>query len=448
MSEEPSEANDGQPDRTDGDGDEDEDGWDRRRKALAALGALAVLLVALFALGILGVPGVVDVENRFGPVTENRTHVLTDLVVDNPNPIGARLGGLRIDYTVYMNDVAMATGEKQGVALTTGNTTLPFNTTMANDRIPPWWVSHVRNGESTRVVIDATVESSLLGGRSVELEQNRTVDTDVIGQFDSNETRPVNGPSSPLYDNPVLYVNETSAEWGEVTTETTPIETAFVVYNPKTVPYTITEIGYEISMNGVGVGSGTTDRAHVIEGGTTETIRTTTGIDNDRLDEWWVTHLERNQVTDLRIDFYARLELPTGNTVRLPLRGLTYERQIETDIFGSKNGTDGAGTATPGGATRSPSGGAATPTGGTAVVATTPGGTAVVPTAPGGTATATPTPTAAPTATPTPTASPTPTPTRSPTETDDGILGGTSTETDDGILDVDRSSAGIALLAG
>jgi hypothetical protein len=48
-------------------------------------GAL-VTAAAAFALGVVGVPGAVDVENRFGPVTDERTHVLTDLVVHNPNP--------------------------------------------------------------------------------------------------------------------------------------------------------------------------------------------------------------------------------------------------------------------------------------------------------------------------------------------------------------------------
>lgn len=360
-------------------------GLGRRRTVVVAAILLLVAVVGAFALGLVGAPSVVGAENRFGPVTDEETHILTDLKVNNPNPIGIQLGGTTVTYTVMMNDVAMASGNKDGLAVESGNSTLEFNTTMRNDRIPPWWASHINNGEVTNVTIDARVQTSVLGNQTFDIEQERQVETDLIGQFNSDETRPVNGPSSPTYDNPVLYINETSGAWGNVTEAETPIEMAFVVYNPQLEPYVITEVGYEITMNNVTVGEGITDEPYVIEGGTTETIRTTTVIDNSQLDDWWVTHLQNDQVTQLRIDFYARLELPTGDTVRLPLNELTYQKELETDIFGTKDESGGSASGDDGAtATRTENEGDATPT---------------------------------PTASPTPTESPTPT----PTPTDDGI---------------------------
>jgi LEA14-like dessication related protein len=169
----------------------------------------------------------------------------------------------------------------------------------------------------------------------VSVPYSQEITTDVIGQFNSEETRPVNA-NKPLIEDPVLYVNETSAAWGSVSQSETPIDMAFTVYNPKTVSYTITEIGYEITMNDIGVGEGTTSDPYVIEGESETTIEAATAIRNQRLDEWWVSHLERNQVTDLRIDFYARVELPVGETIRIPLDELAYEKRIETDFFGTK----------------------------------------------------------------------------------------------------------------
>jgi LEA14-like dessication related protein len=354
----------------------------RLQVALAAFGLLTASVVGAFAVGLVGAPSVVAVENRFGDVNQNRTIINTGLTVDNPNPIGVRLGDSTVNYTVLMNDVEMARGSKAGLRIGSGNSTLPFRTRMFNERIPPWWVSHIRNDEVTNVTIDATVRTSVLGNRSFDLDQQQEVETDIISAFASDETRPVDGPSNPLYDNPVLYINSTDAEWGEVDRRATPIPMEFVVYNPQLEPYTITEVGYDISMNGVPMGQGTTDETYVIPGGTTETIRTTPTIDNRNLDEWWVSHLENDQRTTLRIDFYARVELPTGNEIRVPLDRLTYTQEFETDIFGTRNGTDtGDGTATPAG-----------------------------------------------------TSTPTPTPT--PTPTDDGLLDdGTSTATDDGVVD-------------
>jgi LEA14-like dessication related protein len=316
----------------------------RVKAVVAALGLVIASLGGAFALGVIGAPSVVDVENRFGEVDQDRTMILTDLVVDNPNPIGVRLGGSTVNYTVYMNDVEMARGSKAGLDIDSGNTTLDFRTRMLNDRIPPWWVSHIRNDEVTNVTIDATVRTSVLGNRSFDLDQRKQVETDIISAFASDETRPVDGPESPLYSNPVLYINRTDAQWGEVDRQETPIPMQFTVYNPQVEPYTITEVGYELSMNDIPMGEGATDRTYVIPGGSTETISTTPTIDNRNLDDWWVSHLQNDQRTTLRIDFYAKVELPTGDDIRVPLDRLTYVREFETDIFGTKNASGGNGT--------------------------------------------------------------------------------------------------------
>jgi LEA14-like dessication related protein len=405
------------------------------RESRRGLGTLRVVLVALglvtasvggaFALGVVGAPSVQTVENRFGDVTNRTTVIETDLVVNNPNPVGVQLGGTTIDYTVTMNDVAMAAGTKEGLDVATGDTTLNFSTRMQNTKIPDWWVTHLRNGEVTNVTVDADVRTSLLGNRTFDFQQGQQVETDIIGAFESDETRPVNA-NRPLVSDPILYINRTEAQYGTVTEARTPIVTDFVVYNPKAQPYAITEVGYEVTMNDIHVGEGRTNESYVIPGGTTETIRTTPTIRNERLDEWWVSHLRNDQVTELRIDFYAKVELPTGNEIRIPLDALTYERSIETDIFGNEEGTN-ASASDPGETSTGSEGSTGTASATATPTPTDDGG--VVDTATptdtatdgglGGTPTATPT-TDAP-STPAPTATPSDSPTATPTD-DGGIL--------------------------
>lgn len=105
------------------------------------------------------------------------------------------------------------------------------------------------------------------------------------------------------------------------------------VYNPKSLPYTVSEIGYEMTMNGIAVGNGTTKRPYTIPAKSEKTVEMRTVIRNQQLNDWWVSHLENDQVTDQKITFYANIELPSGDTVRVPLRQLTYEKRIETQIF-------------------------------------------------------------------------------------------------------------------
>jgi len=307
---------------------------------LKIVGILVAVVVAAvgggIAVGVLGTPSIESVDNRFVGISENTTAIETDLTVNNPNPIGVQLGGISIDYTVSMNGVALASGDKEGVGLESGNSTLTFATDMQNDRIPAWWYTHIDNGETSQVTVDANVTSSTLGDRSVSIDQEQTVETDIVSQFNSTETRPVNA-SRPFVSDPVLYINETTGKWDRqnVTREETPLDLGFTVYNPKSYPYTISKIGYTISMNNVSVGEGETDRGYTIGPKSSETIEANTAIQNDNLDEWWVTHLERNQETELYIDFYFVLE-GGGEQFRVDVDSIDYEKTIETDIFGNK----------------------------------------------------------------------------------------------------------------
>jgi len=351
----------------------------RRRLVAVAAVCLLLLVGGAVAAGVLGAPSVTGVDNRFAGVNQTATVIESDLAVRNPNPLGVSLGGLTVDYRVTMNEIPMANGTKSGVSVARGNDTLPFTTFLDNERIPAWWVSHVNDGERTTLRVSADVHSSLLGASFGAPEVERGVETNVVGAFNSTERRPVNA-GLPVVSDPVLYVEETSGEWGTVDANRTEVETDFVVSNPKSYPVVITEIGYEIRMNGIRMGQGATTREHVIPPGGERRVEATTAMLTPRFDEWWVSHLERSQQTALEIDFYLVVDPQTGGagSVRVPLDTLT--QTIETDIFDNKAG-DGS------------TDGEATPSGDE---------------------------------TPTPTESPTPTPT--PTPTDDGIIGGGSTD--------------------
>lgn len=321
----------------------------KARTAAAVLGVVVLLVVAGVAAGVLGAPTVTGVDNRFAGVNETTTTIASDLRVRNPNPVGASLGGLTVDYQVSMNQITMANGTKEGVSVSTGRSTLPFTTFLANERIPAWWVSHVNAGEETTLRVSADVHSSLLGASFDAPQVERDVETNVVGAFNSTERRPVDA-GLPVVSDPVLYVEETAGEWGTVNRERTEVETEFLVSNLKPYPVAVTEIGYEIRMNDVVMGNGSTAREYVIGPGGERRMNATTVMRTARFDEWWVTHLERNQRTDLVIDFYLVVDPQTSGVepIRVPLDSL--EQTIETDIFGAKpaaNASATAGTPTP-----------------------------------------------------------------------------------------------------
>ncbi|WP_435332504.1 LEA type 2 family protein [Haloarchaeobius sp. TZWWS8] len=311
---------------------------------IAGIALLSLVLALVVVAGVLGVglPTLDGVDNRFGDVNESETVVVSDLHVSNPNPIGSKFLDASAEYTVSMNGIEMASGHKDEISTPPGNSTVTMRTGLQNEKIPAWWVSHLQNGEQTDVEIEASIDSGLIG-RSFPVTNQQTVQTDILSSFNSTETREVNANRAFVSD-PVLYVNETAGQWGNVTSEETPIVLDFYLYNPKPYPIPVSKIEYDITMNNVSVGNGTNTREYVLQSGQVTKVTTVTRIDNDKLDEWWVTHIERNQTTDLKIDFDATLDV-SGTSVRVPMDKFTYEETIETDIFGNKANATGNGSA-------------------------------------------------------------------------------------------------------
>lgn len=133
------------------------------RIVASILVSLLLLLAGGIATGAIGPPAVTDVENQFGTVTDETTEIETNISVHNPNPIGLTLSGTSVRYDMRANGVPLASGEKQGLAVQRGNSTVQITTLMKNERIPDWWVAHVRNGERTTMTVDATVDVGEIG---------------------------------------------------------------------------------------------------------------------------------------------------------------------------------------------------------------------------------------------------------------------------------------------
>lgn len=306
------------------------------KRAVAAGLVVALLIpIALVAVGVLGSPSLADMQNSFGAVDENETEIETDLVVNNPNPLGINLERLTVYHDVAMNGNPMAHGRLDGVVVSPGNSTIAVQSWLNNSEIPEWWVSHVERDERTAVDIDARVVSDRID-RNLSYTHSTTVETDILAGFRSDEVREV-GADQPLAPEPMLYINETDAQWGAVNGMETEIDNQFRVYNPNPEPYVITRLGYEITMNNLTVGTGETEQEYVIPGGSRQDLEMTTAIDARTLDDWWVTHLDRDvhghQVSALRMEFAAVVELPGGQPAEVPLDALTYEDWVGTDIF-------------------------------------------------------------------------------------------------------------------
>lgn len=291
---------------------------------------LLLIVAAVAGVVVLDRPRVESVDNDWGTVTENRTEIETQIAIDNPRLL--RLGDsvLNLEYTVSLNDVRVAHGRKRTVDLSGGrNATVNVTTFANNDAVPEWWVSHVNRNETTtvRVQPDVIVSPVGLSLPMRERTRTRTFSTDMLAPLRTTETR-----RFQLFDRTLLIVNGTHAHWGNATAAHTPLVVSATVTNPTPVSIPLVDIGYTVHMNGIQVGHSTGNQRQTIPPHSTRTIETRAVIDNSKLDQWWVTHLRRNETTHLRVDFYATIDL-FGQRERVPLDFLSYERTFHTQIF-------------------------------------------------------------------------------------------------------------------
>jgi len=341
------------------DGSDDGDGSRRRWLAavpLAVVVALVALLV-LYLLGVVGAPsvGVVDAGD-WGDVDEERTEVVTTVWVRNPNPVGTAFGpGLTVEYDIAFNGVTVAVGDESGLAVPPGNTTMRFHTSLRNERIPEWWVAYVRANETLRVAADATVRADVGPSPAVSrtFERNRTMLSDsrpvvdaVSGAVDRTHgryTRTVDfGERAPSLLESVgvdrdsvtvgYEVERGWASWGSVTENRTTMLVHLRVRNPGDVPVPAAPAAVRASVDANGVRLFETDAEalsvrdlgpdEVLRPGETRTLTVAATMDNDRVDEWFTSHVRRGERSTVTARVRLLVDHPLTNaTIRLPADG-------------------------------------------------------------------------------------------------------------------------------
>ena len=235
--------------------------------------ALLVVAVVLLGIGVYGLaadrPRIQSVDNNWGTVTANQTDIETALTVENPLLIRVGDGVADVRYTVALNDVEFASERKNQVQLSGRDDVINISTSMNNDKIPSWWVTHINRNQTTTVTVDPAVVV-LYGGFEAPAEEQthrRTFRTQLLEPLNSEQPRQFSA-----FDRTVLTITETDAHWGEATAERTPIDGSITATNELPIVLPITEVQYTIRMNGIVVGQGTAAEQTVIPPESSRTI--------------------------------------------------------------------------------------------------------------------------------------------------------------------------------
>ena len=270
-------------------------------------------------------PKIREVFLSWGNVTYDSTEIIADVSVYNPSPIPITLK--KVTFTLYMNNIKMVTGSSEGAVNLASfqETVVRLVGTLNNSGIPDWFISHLKNGERTDVRLSGKVTFDLkLMELTRPFEQTLNITTSLLAGMNTNQAETLRiGPVE-------LTLKSLTSSWGKITPEEIEINHKAVIYNPNPYPIPITKLEYEIYMNNIRMGGGTTYNPVILGAEKDTVILFTTVLDDSLLDEWWISHIKNGEKTRITIEIYSVIEI---HNVTYKIKIYEIEQNITTNIL-------------------------------------------------------------------------------------------------------------------
>jgi LEA14-like dessication related protein len=126
------------------------------------------------------------------------------------------------------------------------------------------------------------------------------------------------------------YGLEDRGDWADTTDDSINISSQGYVHNPNSFGLNISSlnIAYRLKMNGVELAKGGKEGLN-IAAEDNNTLEVQTELDPEKVPEWWVSHMNNNEVSKLEVPLTADLTV-LGKPISVD--GITYTDSIETDL--------------------------------------------------------------------------------------------------------------------
>lgn len=287
-------------------------------------------------------------------VNSENISVTSKVWVNNPSKLTVNYTDVELQYRVLMNGVILVEGERSQIQIKKGNETKEINSTLVQDRIPYWWASHIRNSETSQMQIPLTVKAGI-GPATIPFHAvvyQDKIDTDLIGVFNQGinqmeGTYSYGGEVSGYSTGPEIEIVDGSAEWGQVSTETTNLQLDLEVRNPNSYPLPVPGTAGNVEMNGVNMLEWSNEEARVIQSpddnmiapGETEELTFQIEMDNSEIDDWLTSHIRNNERTEGSLNMKLLFEVQGQQITLPPGDGIECGFSFQTNILEDQNAT-------------------------------------------------------------------------------------------------------------
>lgn len=318
----------------------------RTKIAVSLIAAIGISGGAAYQMGVIDKPsaGLVDKGDW---VTEDVIKVESMAYVHNPNPLGLNLSGLSADYALKMNDVVLAEGTKKGLNIPKDtNRTINFTSDLQTSNIPRWWSRHLSNGEESELEVPVTASLKLgpipLSGTYTHTD---SISTDIEGsltsslsEMEGNYSRDMASGIDMDATDLELEIIDASARFGEVDRETTEVMLSLRVRNRNSYPVPTPQLGGDLDLNDIQVVRFTANDIQeaddaVIPAGESREITVSADMSNEKIDEWFRSHIRKQEKTDAELTIYFEFEVGDAS-FRIPSdSGMNCRFDFATEIL-------------------------------------------------------------------------------------------------------------------
>jgi len=302
-------------------------------KKLRIIGVILLLIIAIiivgFLTGILTIPSIKSISYRWGDVSNNTTEIISSITIENNNTFRIIIPRVEVDYTVKMNNIEMAYGTIEKINLKKGDTTIEVSSYISNTKIPMWWVSHIENNETTIVNIEPVVviNAEFIQPHIERPSKTIPIITNLLADINTDKERNIDvGPIN-------LTLNSVSANWGNVSNETTEIRIDVEVHNPLPITVPMPQINYNIEINNISIGNGSIEDSIILKANNDSNVNLVTKVNNKGIDDWFVSHLQNDEHSVLEITISSEIEYEEISYIIDDF--LFYTHEFDTDILGT-----------------------------------------------------------------------------------------------------------------
>jgi LEA14-like dessication related protein len=310
---------------------------ERREIETDLLGPLAAENASRMSLNDTDLLVIENQTGRWGEADDQRTPLVVSNALRNVHDRPVEIDGT--DYEIRMNGVVVGEGETtNGVALAPGeSTTYDVRAVIDTQRMQRWWVSHLRNGETTDLTIEVFAVAVVDGERErlplTVYERQAVFETDFLDTGETSVRVVGDGSgSNASFARPTVR-NSTSA-WGEVRDDETEVRTTVRIDNPTDEAYAdllALVVDQRTTIAGVTASEGT-ERVEDLPRGS-GTVEVTSTMPHSVVPEWWAAHLENGERSRSRTELDADADVAvTTLPVDLPDRNSTVETDTLADL--------------------------------------------------------------------------------------------------------------------